>query len=290
MSKVTLEDLKHLSRETSAGLVHCKRALSEACGDLLRAKEILKKLGHSVSAKKSDRSAHEGVVGALSSGRFGIMIELNCETDFVARNEKFQQFARSVLEAVCLAGAKSVEECLEVMLPEGQKVRDAIVEQISVFRENIVLSRCVAYEVPRNGLLGVYVHNKYVENLGKVGVAVALASEMDSSSLSVLAKDIAIQVMSETPQAIGIPDLAPELLSAEKQRYEGEVQGKPPAVAEKIVAGKLGKFYRKVVLLEQPFFSDPDKSVKQYISEKEEEFSAKVDVLWYRVFVLGESG
>ncbi|QHD65522.1 translation elongation factor Ts [Neorickettsia findlayensis] len=290
MGKISLEDLKSLSKETSAGLVHCKQALTEAQGDLVKAKEILKELGHAVSAKKADRGARDGVVGALSSGKFGIMLEMNCETDFVARNEKFQQFAQSVLEAACAAKAKSVDECLDVLLPGGQKVRDAIVEQIAVFRENIILSRCVAYEVPQNGLLGVYVHNKYVENLGKIGVAVALASEADPSFLSSVAKDIAIQVMSECPQAIDVAGIPAELLESEKQKYNVEVEGKPASIAEKIVAGKVSKFYKKVVLLEQPLFSDPERSVRQYISDKEMESSTKISVVWYEVFVLGDAG
>ncbi|ABD46009.1 translation elongation factor Ts [Neorickettsia sennetsu] len=289
MSKINLEDLKSLSKETSAGLVHCKQALSEAHGDLTRAREILKELGHAVSVKKANRGARDGVVGALSSGKFGVILELNCETDFVARNEKFQQFAQSVLEAACAAKVKSVEECLSTPLPGGQKVRDAIVEQVAVFRENIVLSRCVTYEVSQSGLLGVYVHNKYTENLGKIGVAVAVVSEADPSFLSTVAKDIAIQVMSECPCAIDVARIPPNLLESEKHKYNLEVEGKPASVAEKIIAGKLSKFYKKVVLLEQPLFSDPERSVKQYISDKEMESSAKIDVVWYEVFVLGEA-
>ncbi|AHX11823.1 translation elongation factor Ts [Neorickettsia helminthoeca str. Oregon] len=280
-------DLKRLSKETSAGLVHCKKALAESGGDYDKAREILKEFGHAVSVKKSNREASDGVVGALSSGNFGVMIELNCETDFVARNDKFQQFADLVLQAVCENKAKTVEECLAVTLSGGQTVRDAIMEQISIFRENIVLSKCTAFELSGSGLVGVYIHNKYTENLGKIGVVVAL--ESNAAALQDVAKNIAIQIMSECPQAISIQDIDPELLSGEKEKYREETQGKPDSVAEKIVQGKLNKFYKRIVLLEQPLFADPEISVKQYLDNVAAELSGVIKVLWYRVFTLGDA-
>lgn len=287
MNKVNLDDLKRLCKETSAGLVYCKKALLDAGGLYDKAKEILKELGHSMAAKKAGRDASEGVIAVLAKDGCGIMLELNCETDFVARNEKFQQFANDVLEVAHANRSSSPHDLMACKMQDSSCVADQLADRIAVFKENILLSRCVLLSAPKNGVVWGYVHSKYTENLGKVGVLVAMESSGDQQKLQEIAKKICIQVMSGSPQSISIDDLDKSVVEGEKTRYQDDIAGKPKEIAEKITAGKLQKFYREVVLLEQHFYMDNEKSVAQYLDEQAKEIDADIKVVSYKIFNLG---
>lgn len=283
--KVDIKLLKRLCSETSAGLVHCKNALVRADGDYAQALEILKEIGHLIAAKKSDREATDGLVIALvnQDSSFGVILELNCETDFVARNEKFQEFGMSIAQIACQNKIKTKEQLLG-----ESSIEDEIKSQIAVFKENIILSKYHAIELKNAGVIGFYIHNKYTENLGKTGVITAIESDAeDKETLKTVAKNIGIQVVSNDPQGISVDDLDTKIVEEEKAKFQEDLSGKPANIAEKIIAGKLQKFYKEIVLLEQEFFMDPDQTVADYLAEQEQNLSSKLKVISYKKFNLG---
>jgi elongation factor Ts len=287
MSKVDMEVLKRLCADTSAGLLNCKNALKKADGDYDKAREYLKELGHSIAAKKSDREANDGVVGAIVSDDFGLILELNCETDFVARNEKFQEFVNKVLKFACQNKITSKEDLLKLKTDTNSTIDDEIKSQIAIFKENILLSKYHAVQLRSPGVIGFYVHNKYTDSLGKIVVLVSIESTGEKNKLKEIAKNIGIQVISYNPQGISVQDLDPKVVEEEKLKFQDGLAGKPVNIAEKIISGKLQKFYKEVILLEQELFMDPDKTVSNYIEEQEKELSTKIQIISYKKFALG---
>lgn len=287
MSGSSLSDLKRLREQTSAGLASCKKALKEAGGDYDKAVALVEKMGHEIAAKKSGREASDGFIAAKSDGKFAVMIELNCETDFVARNEKFQVYAQKVLDIAHAERVRSKDELLGLSAEDGTFVSDMIVQMISVFRENIVLSRLTFELAQDNEVVGCYVHNKYTEDLGKFGVLTKIASAADPASLQSVAKSVCIQVMSGGAIAVSAQDLDDAVVQAQKDKYTEEIKGKPQNIAEKIIAGKLKKFYKECVLLEQDFYADSEKSVDQYLKEQSKKLGHEIKVCSYKAFKLG---
>ena len=264
MSQISAQAVKTLRDETGAGMMDCKRALSDAEGDAQKAMELLRERGLAKAGKRAGRATSEGTLGMSIEGGVASLIELSCETDFVAKTDEFQASAASIAQAVAQASAASdVEAALLCKLGEGT-VGDELGAIASKVGENVVLKRVGGLSV-ENGLTGGYIHAG-----GKLGVIVGLqgASGGDATAL---AKDIAMHVAATdpTPLAVDRDGVAAELVEKEKDllRRQAQQSGKPENVVERIVDGRMGKFFQEFCLVEQAFVKDPDKSVKELLPE-----------------------
>lgn len=257
MTQITAKQVKELRDITNVGMMECKKALQESGGDLDGAVKLLRERGMAVAAKKADRAANEGQVDIAISGdgRTGAMVEVNCETDFVAKNDNFQAFVAELAAKGLLVGDNE--------LAEAEKENVAV--KISEIGENLILARNTRYELQGPGAIGRYIHLG-----GKVGVMVEVGCENEantaSDALVELGKEVALHVAAANPQALNREDLDAELVQAEKALFAKQVEGKPEHIIDKIIGGKLEKFYSQVVLLEQGFVKDPDQSVADLLT------------------------
>jgi elongation factor Ts len=277
---VTAAQINDLRKSTGAGMLDCKKALEETGGDMEKAVDFLRKKGLAAAAKKAGRAATEGMVAARVSadGKSGVLVEVNSETDFVAKNDKFQAFVGDVAEHV-LASAPADNEALfkQPFAKDASKdVQTVLNESIAVIGENIQFRRFVRYETA--GLIGSYIHAG-----GKIGVMVDVAGTGD---LSVLAKDIAMHIAAAAPQFVRRDEVPADVLEREKDIYRAKARetGKPDNIIEKIIEGQIGKFYAEVCLLEQAFVKDTDKTIQQLLKGA----GADVTVNRFARFVLGE--
>ena len=257
MAEISARAVKELREQTGAGMMDCKRALAEAGGDLEKATLVLRERGLAKAGKREGRATSEGAIAVALAGDTGGMVELACETDFVARTDDFQALAGSLARAVAAdASLADAAALLEARL-SGESVRDAITAAIAKLGENVVIKRVARIAVP-GGLVGGYVHAG-----GKLGVLVGIAGT--GASREAVAKDIAMHVAAAdpTPVAVSRDGVSPELLAQEREIYRKQAQkeGKPDKVIDRIVDGKLNKFVADICLVEQPFVKDPDKSV-----------------------------
>ena len=259
---ITAELVKDLREKTGAGMMDCKKVLTETDGDMERAIELLRERGIAKAAKKSDRIAAEGLVAAYVTAdkKVGAVVEVNAETDFVAKNADFRAFVADVVEQIATKNPADVEELLaqESIKLAGKTVKEVLTDKIATIGENMSIRRFVRYE--SQGLVESYIHGD-----GKIGVLVDL-SKGDSE----LAKDICMQVAAARPEYLNR-----EAVPAEKVQKEMEIlkaqainEGKPAQIAEKMVQGRIGKFYGEICLLEQPFVKDPDMKVEQLVASK----------------------
>ena len=258
MATITAALVKELREETGVGMMECKKALVEANGDKAAAVKILREAGMAIAAKKASRTAKQGIIAAEVSadGKTGRMVEINCETDFVAKNDGFKAFVGELL-----ADAAGVEDN---GLAAAQKAKiDAKIAEIG---ENIVARRNISYEVSGNGAIAAYVHMG-----GKFGVLVEVGFEKPETAAHPAAKsllsNIVLHICAENPVAIDRSGVPAETVAAESEIYRKQVEGKPANIIDKIVAGKLEKFYSQICLLEQEYFSDADKRVSQVLAE-----------------------
>jgi elongation factor Ts len=276
---VTSEMVKHLRDKTGAGMMDCKKALDESNGNEEKAIEILRKKGAATAAKRADKTANEGTIVAkiAPDGKHGIMVEINCETDFVARGEDFSSFAQSVAQIVFDKSPNSVEELLSLPHPNGKTVNDALSELTGKVGEKTEIRRI--YHVNSDGgFLEQYIHMG-----AKIGVIVELAAEMNPANKTV-ARDIAMQVAAMSPIVVSRDKVNKELVEKEIEIYRTQAknEGKPDQIADKIATGRLEKYYQEVVLLEQSFIKDAGKTVKDLLSPN-------VTVKQFKRFQLGES-
>jgi len=260
VAAITASDVKSLRDQTGAGMMDCKRALTEADGDMKRAVELLRERGLSKAGKREGRATSEGTVAIAVDGGVAAMVEVGCETDFVARTDNFAALANALANAVVAdASLVSVEALLDADL-DGRKVSDAITEAIATLGENIVVKRVA--RIDADGVAGGYVHAG-----GKLGVIVGLASA--DSGADALAKDIAMHVAAAdpTPEAVTRDDVPADLVASERAIYtkQAEQDGKPAKVIEKIVEGKVNKFISQICLVDQAFVKDPDRSVSDVL-------------------------
>ncbi len=253
---ITAKMVKDLRDSTGAGMMDAKTALVESNGDFEAASDWLKQKGLVKAQKKSGRIAAEGVIGVRVDGGNASIVEVNCETDFVAKNSEFQDMVRSLLEA-----SKNVVSLNEMLLVEsqGKKIEDLLVEKVSSIGEKIDIRRYYRLD---SGYIYSYVHNSVTENLGKIGVLVALSSENES-----LGKQIAMHIAASNPLALSEKDLSDDLLNREKKVYleQAKDSGKPSEIIENMVKGKLKKFVSEITLLNQNFVVDPDKKVSEVL-------------------------
>jgi len=289
MSEVKASEVKALRDRTGAGMMDCKKALVECNGNVEEAVDWLRKKGLAAAAKKSGRVAAEGLVGVSVRGNNGVLVEINAETDFVARNELFQKYVGDVADLACEC-VYDVEALKKLDYPgTGRNVADELTNLIAVIGENMGLRR-ISYLSVSEGVVASYVHNKISSNLGKIGVLVALESSGDNEKLLELGRKIAMHVAAANPQSTSIEDLDPALLARERDvvTEQAKSTGKPAEFITKIVDGRLRKFYEEVVLLEQVFVIDGETKVKDYIANVAKEIGAPIVLKGFVKFVLGE--
>ena len=286
MANVTAAMVKELRDKTGAGMMDCKAALNET-GDIEAAVDWLRKKGLAKAAKKAGRVAAEGLVAVESSGRTAAVVEVNSETDFVARNDRFQAFAREAAK-IALMGDGTVAGLENAHFPGAQTtVKERLQELIATIGENMTLRR-VAKLTVSDGFIGSYVHNAVADGLGKIGVLVALESAGDVTQLSTLGRQIAMHVAATNPAAVDASGIDPATIARESAILREKNAGKPDHVLQKIVESGLKSFYKEVTLLEQAFVHDPSKSVAQVLKEAEAKAGAPVKLTKFVRFALGE--
>lgn len=273
MAEITVELIKQLRDKTNAGMMDCKGALKEAAGDMEEAETILRKKGIANASKKASRNASEGVISSCinQEERVGALTEINCETDFVAKNENFQAFVKEVTEHVAHASqGESVEAVSgEALAGSGGTVGDLVKLKIAQLGENVVFRRFARYSLPEGseGVVASYIHLQ-----GKVGVLLeagcAKAATAKNDVFHQLVKDITLHIAAAQPICVSREEVCPDLVEKEKEIFREQVKGKPENIIEKIVEGKIDKFYGTVALLEQGFVKNPDQSVGDLLKEK----------------------
>jgi len=265
MAEISAKVVKDLRERTGAGMMDCKRALADASGDLEKASVLLRERGLIKASKREGRATSEGLIAIALAGNAGGMIEIGCETDFVARTDDFGSLAQSLARAVAKDAKLLDVGSLESATVDGVKVDERIKGAIAKLGENVVLKRVVRLSVP-SGVVGGYVHAG-----GKLGVLVALEAADAKPVLSGLAKDIAMHIAAADPSPVAVSreGVSPELLASERAIYRKQAlaSGKPEKIVDRIVDGKVDKFVSEVALLEQPFVKDPDKSIGKLITE-----------------------
>ncbi|MTH97879.1 translation elongation factor Ts [Roseibium sp. RKSG952] len=284
---ITAAMVKELREKSGAGMMDCKTALKEADGDMEAAVDWLRTKGLAKAAKKAGRVAAEGLVGVAAQGSKAAVIELNSETDFVARNEGFQELVSKV--AGVAAGTDGSIEAVSAADVDGKPVTDAITDAIATIGENMSLRRTAVLSV-ENGVVATYVHGAISEGLGKIGVLVALESAGDKDKLNALGRQIAMHVAATSPLALNTEELDPVVVEREKSVFseQARASGKPENIIEKMVEGRLRKFYEEVTLVKQAFVIDPDKTVEQAVEALAKDLGTDVKLTGFVRFALGE--
>jgi elongation factor Ts len=287
MATISAAMVKELRESTGAGMMDCKAALTETSGDMTAAQDWLRKKGLSKAAKKAGRVAAEGLIGALTQGTKGVLVEVNSETDFVARNEQFQGLVKMIAQ-VALHNKADVE-VIKAAKVGDVTVETAINDAIATIGENMSLRRAASLEVGK-GVVSSYVHNAVVEGAGKIGVIVALESTGKTDELAVLGRQLAMHVAAAKPLALDSAGLDPETVKREKDVLADKYrqQGKPENVIEKIVDSGLKTYYKEVCLLDQAFIHDSGKSVAQAVKEAEGKVGGPIKIAGFVNYALGE--
>ena len=288
MAEISAALVKQLREMTGAGLMDCKKALQETNGDIEAAADWLRAKGILKAAKKADRVAAEGLVGVASAGTSAALVEVNSETDFVARNPEFQNAVR-VTATNALKNGGDPEKTLHSAAPEGGTIGEMLVGLVAKIGENMTLRRSVSLSVS-DGVVAQYIHNTAADGMGKIGVLVALESTGDKARLTDLGRKIAMHVASAKPLAATTAELDPKVVEKEKQilTEQAKESGKPAAVIEKMVEGRIRKFYQESVLVEQAFVMDPDVTVGAFIEKHAKEFATPVKLVGFVRYEVGE--
>lgn len=287
MADISIEKIKELRERTGAGMMDCKGALGDSSGDMEAAVDLLRKKGLAKAAKKAGRIAAEGLIAVAVKGNKGVVVEVNSETDFVARNDFFQGLVRMIADVALTAGT-DVEAIKQTKVGKIT-VAEAIAESIAKIGENMTLRRAAALSVGK-GVIATYVHNQVSEGLGKIGVLVGLESAGEADELQRIGRMVAMHVAASNPQALDSASLGPDVIRREKDvlAEKFKAQGKPANVIDKIVESGLKTFYKEVCLLEQAFIHEPDKNVAQAVKEAEGKVGAPIKVTGFVRFALGE--
>jgi elongation factor Ts len=285
----TAADVKNLRERTGAGMMDCKKALDETGGDLEAAVDALRARGLAAAAKKSSRTAAEGLVGVAVTGTRGVAVEVNSETDFVAKNDQFQDFVRKTTEVALGVSGDDVEALKAAAYPTGGTVGDALTNNVATIGENQQVRRLKTVEVAQ-GLVVPYMHNAAAPNLGKIGVLVALESEASADVLEALGKQIAMHIAAAFPLALNADDLDAELIARERKIAEEKAaeSGKPEAVQAKMVDGAIAKYAKENALLSQVFVMDNKTPIQQVVDQAGKDAGAKIVLKDYVRFQLGE--
>jgi elongation factor Ts len=280
MATITAQMVKDLREMTGAGMMDCKAALGETSGNIESAVDLLRRKGLSKAAKKAGRVAAEGLIGVALKGTKGVVVELNSETDFVARNDLFQGLVKMIANVALDVGA-DVEK-IKAAKTGSRTIADDIAETVAKIGENMTLRRAAELSVGK-GAVGSYVHNSVADGLGKIGVIVALESVGKADGLQELGRLIAQHVAASNPQAVDPSGLDPAAVARERDvlAEKAKAQGKPNNVVEKIVESGLKTYYKEVCLLDQPYIRDDKKSVAQFLKESEGKVGGPIKVIGF---------
>jgi elongation factor Ts len=289
MAEITATLVKELRESTGAGMMDCKKALQETSGDIEAAVDWLRAKGLSKAAKKAGRAAAEGLVGVAVSGTTGSLIEFNAETDFVARNDSFQAAARAIAQAGLTADG--VDAIAATPAPDGDgTVGDFITRLIATIGENMTLRRAAKVTVSE-GVVASYIHSQVSDGLGRIGVLVGVTSpSSDAAALTEIGRKVAMHIAATAPLSLSVSDLDPAAVERERAvlTEQARESGKPEAVIEKMIEGRIRKFYEEVVLLKQAFVMNPDQTVEAYVAEAAKALGAPATITGFAMFKLGE--
>lgn len=289
MTTITAEMVKTLRERSGAGMMDCKKALAENNGDMEAAIDWLRAKGISKAEKKSGRTAAEGLIGIASGGHKAVVVEVNSETDFVARNEAFQDLVRGVAQVALTTDGK-VESVAAATYPAtGKSVEDSIKDAVATIGENMALRRSVLLEVSE-GTVATYIHNAAGDGIGKLGVLVALKSAGDKEVLWSVGRQVAMHIAATNPLAIRPEEVDPAVAERERNVFieQARESGKPEAIIEKMVEGRMRKFFEEVALLSQAFVINPDITVGQAVKDAEKQAGASIEVTGMARLLLGE--
>jgi len=290
MAKITAALVKSLREKSGAGMMDCKKALAETDGDLDTAVDWLRKKGLAAAAKKSGRVAAEGLVAVKAEGTKAAVIEVNSETDFVARNEQFQKFASDLAGVVFETGATDVEAIAAAAYPgAGKAVSEVLTDNISTIGENMNIRRAAVLEV-EEGLVASYIHGAVTDGLGKIAVLVGLKSTASEDVLAGLGKQLAMHIAAANPASLSEEDLDPAILEREKQVQMDKAResGKPENIIEKMIVGRMRKYLEEVVLLHQTFVIDGETKISDVIAKTAKDAGAEIELASYVRIELGE--
>lgn len=286
---ITAAMVKELRDKTGAGMMDCKKALAENGGDMETAVDWLRAKGIAKADKKSGRTAAEGLIAVASQGKSAVVVEVNSETDFVARNDGFQDLARSIA-AVALTTDGSAEAISTAIMPSsGKSVTDTVKDSIAHIGENMSFRRSVKLSVD-NGVVATYVHNAVADGLGKLGVLVAVKSTGNADALTAIGRQVAMHIAATNPLALTSDDVDAAIAERERNVFieQARESGKPEAIIEKMVEGRMRKFYEEVALLSQAFVINPDQTVGEAVTAAAAEAGAPVEIAGFVRFQLGE--
>ncbi len=289
MTEITAALVKELREKSGAGMMDCKKALTENNGDIEAAIDWLRAKGISKADKKSGRTAAEGLIGIAGAGHKAVVIELNSETDFVARNDAFQDLVRGIAN-VALSTDGSVEAISAATYPaSGKPIADTIKDAIATIGENMTLRRAAKLEV-EHGVVATYIHNAAGDGIGKLGVLVALKSNGDKAVLTSIGRQVAMHIAATNPLAIRSEEVDAAVAERERNVFieQARESGKPEAIIEKMVEGRMRKFFEEVALLSQAFVINPDLTVGAAIKEAEKEAGASIEITGMARLLLGE--
>ena len=285
---ITAAQVKELREKSGAGMMDCKKALNETNGDMDSAVDWLRTKGLAAAAKKSGRVASEGLVAASVSDGVGALIELNSETDFVSRNDEFQNFAKTLADIAL--GVNDLEALKAANFPgAGRTVEEELTQKIATIGENMSLRRMQKVSVDA-GLVVSYIHNAVADGLGRIGVLVGLSSVADEASLAKLGKQLAMHIAATSPASLSVDDLDPAMVQRERDVLieQAKASGKPQDIAEKMVEGRMRKYYEEVVLLEQIFVVDGETKVKAVIEMAAKDAGSAIALTAFSQYNLGE--
>jgi elongation factor Ts len=288
MAAITAGMVKELREKTDAGMMDCKAALTETAGDMEAAVDLLRKKGLAKAAKKAGRVAAEGLVGLTVAGMKAVVVEVNSETDFVARNEQFQTLVRTVADVALKTGTE-IEALKATAYPGGGSVQDAISNLVATIGENMSLRRAAALSV-NAGVISQYLHNAVGEGLGKIGVLVALESTGNAGALAAIGRQVAMHVAAANPQGLDSSSIPADVIARERAilTEKAKASGKPDNVVEKIVDSGLKTYFKEVSLVDQPFVHDSSKTVAQAVKEAEKAAGAPIVLKGFVRYALGE--
>lgn len=288
MTVVSMELIQKLREVSGAGMMDCKKALTETNGDLDAAVDWLRKKGIASAAKKADRIATEGLVAAITSGNKGILLEVNCETDFVAKNPDFQALVTKIAETALAKGVSSLEDVTSLSI-DGTTAQEALTTLIAKIGENMSIRRVAEMEVGQGAIIS-YIHNAATDKAGKIGVLVALKSTANPDFLHTLGRQIAMHIAAARPEALNRASVDSSKLEREKAVLveQARASGKPENIIEKMVEGRINKYYEEIVLLEQPFVMNPDHKIAEHIELTAKTAEAPIELVAFERFALGE--
>ena len=288
MAEISAQLVKDLRDKTGAGMMDCKKALGETMGDMEAAIDWLRTKGLAKAAAKADRVAAEGLIGVALTAKSGAVVEVNSETDFVARNDVFQGTVKDIAK-LALKADGDAGKLGEAKMPSGKAVTEHLKELVGTIGENMNLRRTAFLKVA-NGIVASYVHNAIAPDLGKIGVLVALESKAKKDALETLGKQICMHVAATSPLALTAEEVDPAIVAREKAIFteQAKESGKPANVVEKMVQGRLDKFFKEQVLLKQQFVIDSEKTVEQAIQAAATGAGEDIKVTGFVRFALGE--